>query len=274
MKQEAHHMKTKDLALSYPGFFTAEPVGNTVVLRFSGNFFHNCIDFGKRDFFSDYLEKVGADDDIHAIILHSAYCETGESECLQFFLGENPDRTQGYLGFSGIMGATDLNRYYNFLDQFILDLVRTEKLVIHVCSGNVLTQSMNIALACDYRIVGENTVFHNVFQQVGTFPKGGCIYFMEKILGHSKTLQLLLLQKKISAAQALENGLVDRVVAPEDVEKEALATADAIRKMPMETVAGMKRLANWSLKDLEAFLDAETHEIARAGIKGGREKTE
>jgi enoyl-CoA hydratase/carnithine racemase len=264
-------MATNELALSYPGFFSAEPVEDAVVLRFSGNFFHNCIDFDKRDFFSEYLQKVGADKDIHALILHSAYCDTGQDECLQFFLREDPNRPQGYLGFSGIMGATDLNRYYNFLDQFILELVRIDKFVIHVCSGNVLTQSMNIALACDHRIVGDNTVFHNIFQQVGTFPKGGCIYFMEKMLGHAKTLQLLLLQNQISASQAFENGLVDRVVAPEDIEKEALAAVDAIGKIHTETVAGMKRLANWSLKDLEAFLDAETREISRAGIKGGRE---
>jgi enoyl-CoA hydratase/carnithine racemase len=93
---------------------------------------------------------------------------------------------------------------------------------------------------------------------------------MEKALGHARTLQLLLLQKEISAAQAFENGLADRVVDPEKIEMEALAAVESIREMPVAAVAGMKRLAGWSLKDLEAYLDAESHEIARVGIRRGK----
>jgi enoyl-CoA hydratase/carnithine racemase len=270
MKEEVHHMKTKDLALSYPGFFVAEPVENAVVLRFSGNFFHNCIDFDKRDFFTEYLKKVSEAEDIHALILHSAYSETGENEYLKFFLQEHTTRSLDHFGFSNFMGATELNRYYNFLDQFVLELVRIDKFIIHVCSGDVLTQSMNIALACDMRIAGNDTRFHNIFQHLGTFPKGGSIYFMEKILGPAKTMQMLLLQNSIGADQALETGLVDRLVAPEAIEKEALAMLESIRKMPVATVAAMKRLANWSLNDFEAYLDVETREISRIGIKRGR----
>jgi len=260
-------MKTSDLALSYPGFFVAERIEHAVILRFAGNFFHNCIDFDKKDFFTGYLKKVGDAEDITAVILHSAYSETGENEYLKFFLCGYPQRPLAHFGFSSFMGTNELNRYCNFLDQFILELIRIDKFIIHVCSGDVLTQAMNIALACDHRIVGDNTVFHNIFQQVGTVPKGGSIYFMEKLLGHAKTMQLLMLQPRILAAEALENGLVDRVVAPDDIEKEALAVVEAVQKIPGGAIAGMKRLTRWPLKDFEAYLDRETTEITRIGIK-------
>jgi 2-(1,2-epoxy-1,2-dihydrophenyl)acetyl-CoA isomerase len=126
---------------------------------------------------------------------------------------------------------------------------------------------MNIALACDHRIIGEDTVFHNIFQHVGTIPKGGSIYFMEKLLGHAKTMQLLLLQQRISANQAFENGLVDRVVAPADIEKEAMGVAETLQRIPWGTLAGMKRLSNRSLRDFEDYLDMETDKITRIGLK-------
>lgn len=258
-------MKTTDLELSYPGFFVAEKIGKAVILRFAGNFFHNCIDFDKKNFFSEYLKMVGNAEDISAVILHSAYSETGENEYLKFFLRERSHMSLSHFGFSDFMGANELNRYCNFLDQFVLDLIRINKFIIHICSGDVLTQVMNILLACDHRIVGGDTVFHNIFQYVGTMPKGGSIYFMEKLLGHAKTMQLLLLQPRISAAEALEYGLVDRVVAPDDIEKEAMAVVDAIQKIPGRTVAGMKRLTRLSLKDFETYLDKETTEITRRG---------
>jgi 2-(1,2-epoxy-1,2-dihydrophenyl)acetyl-CoA isomerase len=260
-------MSTNDLALSYPGFFESEIIDNSVILRFSGNFFHNSIDFDKKDFFSEFLKKVNDAKNIHAVILHSAYSETGENEYLKFFRREHPQRSLAHFGFSSFMNTNELNRYCNFLDQFVMELIRIEKFIIHICSGDVLTQSMNIALACDQRIIGDDTVFYNIFQDVGTIPKGGSIYFMEKRLGHAKTMELLLLQSQISAVQALEYGLADRVVVPAEIEKEAMVIVEKIRKIPRGTVAGIKRLSSRSLKDFEAYLDRETAEITRIGIK-------
>ncbi len=260
-------MKTKDLEISYPGFFVAEKIEHAVILRFSGNFFHNSIDFDKKDFYSEYVKKVNEAKDVKAVILHSAYSETGENEYLDFFMREHSERSMAHFGFSSFMDENELNRYCNFLDQFVLALSRTNKFVIHICSGDVLTQAMNIMLACDHRIVGDDTVFHNVFQHVGTIPKGGSIYFLEKLLGNAKAMQLLLLKSQISAADALENGLVDRVVAPGDIEKEAMAVVERIQKIPWSTVAGIKRLSNWLSSDFEAYLDRETSEITRIGMK-------
>jgi enoyl-CoA hydratase/carnithine racemase len=258
-------MAKSELALSYPGFFNAETMGKVVILRFSGNFFHNCIDFDKKDFFTDYLKKVGSAEDINTVILHSAYSETGENEYLKFFLGEHEKRPMAHFGFSSFMGTNEINRYCNFLDQFVLELIQINKFTIHVCRGDVLTQSMNVALACDHRIIGDDTVFHNIFQKVGTLPKGGSIYFMERLLGRSKTMQLLLLQPHIHAAEVLQNGLVDRVVAAANIEKEAMKVAETVQEMARGTVAGIKRLTRVPLKELESYLDRETAEITRVG---------
>lgn len=259
-------MGTNDLRLSYPGFFESEINKKSVILRFSGNFFHNSIDFDKKDFFSEYLKKINDAKDIDAVIMHSAYSETGENEYLKFFRREHSRRSLVHFGFSSFMSTHELNRYCNFLDQFVLELIRIEKFIIHICTGDVLTQSMNIALACDYRIVGDDTVFHNIFQEVGTVPKGGSIYLMEKLIGRAKTMELLLLQSRISAAKALEYGLVDRMVASADIEKEAMAVVERIQSLSKGTVVGFKRLSGWSLKDFEAYLDRETAEITRIGI--------
>ena len=260
-------MSANDLTLSYPGFFESEKTESTVILRFSGNFFHNSIDFDKKNFFVEYLKKVNDAKDIDAVILHSAYSGTGENEYLDFFKREHSRRGLSHFGFSSFMNLHELNRYCNFLDQFVMELIRIDKFIIHICSGDVLTQSLNIALACDHRIIGDDTVFYNIFQDIGTIPKGGSIFFMEKLLGQSKTMELLLLQSQISAVQALEYGLADRMVAPAHIDKEAMTVVERIQKIPKGTVAGIKRLSSRSLKEFEAYLDRETDEITRIGIK-------
>lgn len=90
--------------------------------------------------------------------------------------------------------------------------------VIHICGGDVLSLFMNISLACDYRIITTDTVFHNVFQEIGMLPKGGAPFFLSRTVGNGKARELLLLNPRISAGEALESRIADRMVAPEDLE--------------------------------------------------------
>lgn len=260
-------MKKNELTMSYPGFFEAKQSEETVVLRFSGNFFHNSINFDKRDFFLEYLAALSRSNEIKSLIMHSAYSETGRDEYLYFFLREGSKRPLSYFGFTDTMNHYELHRFCNCIDQFVLRLTQMEKFLIHICSGDVLSQVLNTMLICDHRIIGDNTVFHNIFQTIGTVPKGGCTFLMQKLLGPAKMKALLLLHPRISATMALENGLADKIVAAADIEAEAISVANLINKLPFRTVTGIKRIANWANRELEAYLEFETAEVTKFGTQ-------
>jgi len=60
--------------------------------------------------------------------------------------------------------------------------VNLNKIVVHADGGRVIPLFMNVSLACDYRIVADNTVFQNPCIELGLAPKGGSGFFLSKML--------------------------------------------------------------------------------------------
>jgi len=81
-------------------------------------------------------------------------------------------------------------------------------------------------------------------------------------------MELLLSGKNIEAREALELGLVDRVVPSEDIETVARETAEKIASKPMAFISGVKKLLHYASKDLESFLDFENAQLLEC-IKSG-----
>jgi enoyl-CoA hydratase/carnithine racemase len=148
-------------------------------------------------------------------------------------------------------------------DQFILRIANMDKIVLHATSGKVISMLLNVSLACDFRIISEDTVFHNPYLDLGLVPKGGGAYFLSRKLGIPRALELLLLHKEIPARQALDLGLVDRVVPLEDLETSALEMAHRFDDVPSVTLSGVKRLLNFSLRNLDDHLEVENQELVR-----------
>jgi enoyl-CoA hydratase/carnithine racemase len=158
-----------------------------------------------------------------------------------------------------------LNRFCNIIDQTILSIMEMDKIVIHICSGDVLSLFMNVSLACDYRIVGSDTVFHNVYQEIGMLPKGAAPYFLRHAIGAGRTKELLLMHQRITARQAFENGIAERIVPPEELESVAADVAAKFSLLPEQTLAGTKRLTNFPLQQFKEYLEFETDQILRIG---------
>ncbi|WP_054032016.1 enoyl-CoA hydratase/isomerase family protein [Desulfatitalea tepidiphila] len=256
-------MHDNELSVSYPGFFVSEFREDSLWLKFSGNFFHNFLIFDHKDLFPDFFGRISANADIRTIVIHSEFHESGSDEYLRFFLMECPERNLGHFGFSNTMDRYELHRFCNFIDQTLLQIVAMDKPVIHICGGDVLSLFMNISLACDYRIISSDTVFHNIFQEIGMLPKGGAPFFLSKINGPSRAKALLLLKQRITAAEALENRIADRVVPPADLETAALEAARKLGQIPDQTLFGIKRLANFTFRELKNYLEYETQQILK-----------
>lgn len=139
------------------------------------------------------------------------------------------------------------------------------KITVHADSGKVISLFLNVSLACNYRIVADDTVFENPCLKLGLVPKGGGAFLLPKMLGASRALEILLSEEDIPAQKALRLGIVDKLVSADELENAALETARGFARKPGTTLAGVKRLLSYSMKDLADFLQIENEVLLRIG---------
>lgn len=133
-----------------------------------------------------------------------------------------------------------LARYYN---PNVLDLRTLEKPVIAAVDGVAAGAGLALVLACDLRVVSERASFVPAFVAIGLVPDSGTTWFAAELLGYSRALEWLTSNRRLSAAEALDWGLVNEV-APEgdDVVARAMERARALAAQPGTGVAMTKRL--------------------------------
>lgn len=242
----------------YSDFFASEIHDNVMVLKLTGNFFRNVVNLEKRAFISDYFDRISKNPDIKIVVIHSSYQELGNDAYLHFFLFECPKRKADSPIICNEEDRYEAHKFCNVIDQILLQIISMEKFVIHTCRGNTVPLLMNVGLVCDYRIVADNTVFYNAYQEIGLIPKGGGPFLLSRRMGAGKVYELMLLNREITAGQALELGIVDKVVPSQNLENEALQVARVFSENHERTLAGMKKLVNYSLKDLRDYLAFES----------------
>lgn len=244
----------KNTALNMDHFlFSGETIGEVSILRFKEMPLLHVADLDAKAALFDYLELISRHDEIKALMLRSSPVKM--------------ERT-AYINYYKKLIASDvdpqpLERMYNAINQFILQLADLEKMVIHVDSGNVILLFMNISLACDYRIVADNTIFQNPNIELDVVPKGGSVFYLSRMLGPLTASKLLLSQEDITANQAQQLGIVDKVVPLEDLDKVALETARSYARLPSGYAVGIKKLLNFDLKELNHYLEFENNLLRR-----------
>ncbi len=265
--EESAMLLDNSLIRRYPEFFISEVFNDVLWLRFSGNFFHNITSFDKRDFLGDYFARIKASDQIKTVVFETNYSESGVDEYVHFFLSHTGESSF----FSGTR-LLEINRLSNIINQMLIDILELNKFTIQLCQGASLNLFLNLGFACDYRIISDDTVFHNAFKKIGGLPIGGGAFFLTKLLGKGKAHQLLLLDDTISAETALALGIADRVTSVDKLEEAALETAGKVGLISPRTLGGVKRLTNFSIKELREYLSRENDELQRVCVQMGHEK--
>jgi 2-(1,2-epoxy-1,2-dihydrophenyl)acetyl-CoA isomerase len=120
------------------------------------------------------------------------------------------------------------------------------------------------SLAFDYRILGDNTAIQNPSLELGLAPKGGTPFFLSHTIGRGKVYDLLLSQQDISAQEALQLGVADHMVPMETFEADVIEIAAKFATMPLSSLRLVKRLVNFSLSGLEAYLEYENQQLLQA----------
>lgn len=148
---------------------------------------------------------------------------------------------------AGVLARRELlQRYYRaFLD--VRDLPQP---TIAAVGGPAVGAGLNLALCCDLRIASESSRFGATFVRLGIHPGGGAAYLLARLIGPSCAAELLLVGELVDAHRALALGLVNRVVADDDMRQEAMALAEKI-------AIGAPAVVRMTKRALRLALDAE-----------------
>ena len=243
-------MKQQDLNQEND-FFCAKRVDAVVTLTFKGKRLLPITFWSTKAPILDYLDFVSKSDAVRVVVVID---EPGRSPCKE------------YVEFYESLMKAEIDvdalwRMCNAYDQFILKIVESCKLFISVGYGEMISQDFHVALACDYRIVADDTVIHKPYLDPGLVPKGGGAYFLEKRLGHCRACEMLLSNKPISAYEALRLGLVNEVIPRDALGAAALKKAHCFAQKPASFLRGTKKLLNFLLKDLREYPEFENRTL-------------
>jgi 2-(1,2-epoxy-1,2-dihydrophenyl)acetyl-CoA isomerase len=141
-----------------------------------------------------------------------------------------------------------------------------EKPVVCAVNGAAAGAGANLALACDIVFASSEAAFIQSFAKVGLIPDSGGTFFLPRLVGLPRAAAMMLLSEKITAARALEIGMIYRVCEPAELLPAALEVARSLAAMPTRAIGLTKRGLNESFSnDLDAQLDLEEELQGLAG---------
>jgi len=152
----------------------------------------------------------------------------------------------------------------------IITGIRTmPKPVVAAVNGPAVGIGCSLALACDLVLAAESAYFLLAFVNIGLVPDGGSSVLVPERVGFARAAEMAMLGERVPARQALEWGLVNRVVPDAALAGEARALADRLAAGPTRSYAGSKRQLNaWRFARMEAQLELEAsiqQEMAGSG---------
>jgi 2-(1,2-epoxy-1,2-dihydrophenyl)acetyl-CoA isomerase len=140
-------------------------------------------------------------------------------------------------------GAGDIGgRLRSTYHRNILAIRALEKPVIAAVNGPAAGAGLSLACACDIRIAAESASFVPAFIGIGLVPDSGGSYFIARLLGPARAFEWMSQNRKLSAAEALDWGLVSEVVADDALPARVAELAGRYAKAPTRGVGMTKRL--------------------------------
>jgi enoyl-CoA hydratase/carnithine racemase len=157
------------------------------------------------------------------------------------------------------MNEDQVRRYIHTIRETFQAVARLPKPVIAAVNGVALGGGMELALACDLRLADEHAVFGLTETSLGIIPGAGGTQRLARLVGPSKAKELIFTAQRITAQEAMEMGMLNRVVEGEKVMQTALEWAERINQNAPLALAQAKFAIDRGLEaDLDTGLALET----------------
>lgn len=211
-----------------------EQIDKVTVIRMRLERRMNSLEKALRDELKHHLQLFSSNAKSHVAVLTGAgkaFCAGGSLRALE----------EG-------MKAVAAVDYMKDVSELVVAITALEKPVIASVNGAAVGAGFSLALACDLVIASCDAKFAMTFMKVGLIPDLGGLYFLPRIVGLHKAKELIFTAKTLSATEAFEMGLVNHVVAAEDLDAFTLKLAGEIAQGPMKAIALTKSMISKSLQ--------------------------
>lgn len=177
-----------------------------------------------------------------------------------------------FLAASDNLGSlvTDMTTYFHLA---VTLMHRMEKPIVVAINGTAAGGGLSLALSGDIIISSDNAKFSAAYTAAGLSPDGSMTYIMPRLIGLKKTKELMITNRRFSAEEALNIGLIDQVVKQDELDKVALETAKTLSEGATKAYGAVKKLlADTFSSTLESHLEQEARSLnIRAQGHDGRE---
>ncbi len=142
-------------------------------------------------------------------------------------------------------------------------LHRMGKPTVALVNGPAAGAGLSLALSCDIRFCSDKASFHTAFGRVGLSGDFGGSYYLQRLIGYGRAIELYYTAERVDAQRALELGIANHVVPHDELMKQGLEYCARLAAGPTRTYAFMK--ANFNQAEtaaLDEFLDSEAQRMA------------
>jgi enoyl-CoA hydratase/carnithine racemase len=208
------------------------------------------------------LQAANADPSVSVLILTgagSAFSAGGDLKAMKARSGIGPLATP----------ADTRANYKKGVQRVALALAELEIGTVAAMNGHAIGLGLDLACLCDVRVCAENAKLASSFVKMGIVPGDGGAWILPRVIGYARAAEMILTGDTITAAEGLAMGLVNKVVAADQVMDAARTMADRIAVNPPRSVRLAKRLLREGqharlpdILELSAAFQALAHETA------------
>lgn len=200
---------------------------------------------------ADMLERLESDERVRVIVVTGAgrsFCAGGDTQAM---------------GADEVPRALDIrSKLTEGVHRIALQLQCMAKPVIAAINGAAMGAGLDLALMCDIRFAADTAVVGESYSRLGLVPGAGGSYFLPRIVGTAKALELLWTADVLDASSAERIGLVSRVLPSAQLLPATMEFAQRIASSPPLAVQAIKRLVHQSLRmDLASSLNLAASEM-------------
>lgn len=172
----------------------------------------------------EVLKFADIDNEIRVMIITGAgknFCAGGDIKAMR-------GKTGMFAGESNELRET----YQSGIQQIPLTVSQLKTPLVAMVNGAAVGAGCDLAAMCDLRVASEDASFAETFAKVGLVPGDGGAFFLTRLIGFGKAMEMFLTCKNVSAGEALKIGLVNQVVLRDELRSKTQELADQLASLP------------------------------------------
>lgn len=219
----------------------------------------NCLNWQMATELASAAARCDADNSVRAVVLTASgrfFCAGGDVKGMAGFGDDTP---------------TTMKRMADELHRAISTFSRMKAPLIVAVNGAAAGAGFSLAVTGDIVIASEPSTFAMAYTAVGLSPDGSSSYFLPRLIGLRRTQELMLTNRKLSASEALDWGVVTSVVPADKLKETALQVAERCASGSVESNSVVKKLLLDTFgNSLETQMEIEGRHIAHcaSGVDG------